>query len=148
MLPRSVLRESAAHDRHERLARRSAERSAARRGSVRTANVPTYLYGLSDDARCSPRLLEEDEARRLQRPKAMWNKVRLNMKHLKQAQVRPDDGAGAADAAPEAAPEADPDPVTAQPALGLVIMGRLWRFTPEYVVPSTRTLLWSMRHTT
>ena len=101
-----MLRESAAHDRHERLARRSAERSAARRGSVRTANVPTYLYGLSDDARCSPRLLEEDEARRHERPKAMWNKVRLNMKHLKQAQVRPDDGAGAADAAPEAAPEA------------------------------------------
>ncbi|KAH8073657.1 endonuclease [Aureococcus anophagefferens] len=108
----SVLRESTAHDRHERLAKRSAERSAARRGSVRTANVPTYLYGLSDDARCSPRLLEEDEARRHHRPKAMWNKVRLNMKHLKQAQVRPDDGAGAADAAPEA----DPDPVTAQPA--------------------------------
>ncbi|KAH8097865.1 endonuclease [Aureococcus anophagefferens] len=68
--------------------------------------------------RCSPRL-EEDEARRHQRPKAMWNKVRLNMKHLKQAQVRPDDGARAADAAPgaaDAAPEADPDPVTAQPA--------------------------------
>ena len=111
-----MLRESTAHDRHERLAKRSAERSAARRGSVRTANVPTYLYGLSDDARCSPRLLEEDEARRHQRPKAMWNKVRLNMKHLKQAQVRPDDGARAPDAAPDAAPEADPDPVTAQPA--------------------------------
>ena len=112
-----MLRESAAHDRHERLARRSAERSAARRGSVRTANVPTYLYGLSDDAKCSPRLLEEDEARRHQRPKAMWNKVRLNMKHLKQAQVRPDDGAGDDGAgAADAAPEADPDPVTAQPA--------------------------------